>query len=165
MGLSSTVKELNKGAAALGVRVWREAAALPQNATDDLFIVTGGKILLTSIIGRVTIAVVCAGVANTNLVHTPTTGLAAHTDLCAVLDLSAGANGGVDALLTIDGTFANALISDVRLGVDAPSMALLLILQPGVIAVQQTHAAATGSIRWALEYVALDTGAVVRRAA
>lgn len=165
MGFAPTVKQLNKGAAALGVRIVREAAALPQNATGNLFRVTGGKILLTSIVGQVTVEVVCAGAGNTNLIHTPTTGAAVATDLCGVLDLSAGDNGAVDAILTITGTVGDALVSDEKAGSDAPSMsALLLILQPGVIAVQQTHADTTGSIKWVMEYVALDSGAAVKRA-
>ena len=165
MGLAATVKQLDRGAAALGVLVFKEAAALPlSGANDDLFRIAGGKILLTSIIGQVTIAVVCAGVANTKIVYTPTTGLATELDLTAAIDLSAGDNGAEDAILTFDGTIGNPLLTDEKEGVDTPSMATPVILQPGVIAVQQAHAAATGSIKWSMQYVALDVGAVVKKA-
>lgn len=165
MGLGQTVRQLGGGLAALGVRVERPAAAVPQNAVDNLFVVYHGKILLTSIMGQVTVAITSAGNANTKLVHTPTTGAAAQTDLCGVLDLAAGNNGAVDAILTITGTVANALLSDEKDGVDDASLPTLLILQPGTIAVSQSVADGAGSIKWVLQYVALDKYAVVVPAA
>jgi hypothetical protein len=165
MGLGQTIGQLGGGLAALGVRVERPAAAVPQNAVDPLFHVYHGKILLTSIMGQVTVAITSAGNANTKLVHTPTTGLAAQTDLCAVLDLAAGNNGAVDAVLTIDGTVGNPLLSDEKGGVDDASLPVLLILQPGVIGLSQSAADGAGSIKWVLQYVALDKYAVVTVAA
>lgn len=157
MGLGQTVRELGGGLAALGVRVSRLATAIPQNADDNLFIIQHGKILLTSLMGEVTV-IIAGGANNTNLLHTPTTGLAAQTDLCAVLDINADVVG---TQYTIDGTVGNALLDDAGRGEDIASLPVLLILQPGTIAINCAQAAGTGSIEWVLEYVALDQGAKV----
>lgn len=158
MGLGQTVKELGGGLAALGVRVDKPAAAVPQNALDALFVVSYGKILLTSIMGQVT-GVLGGGATNARLVHTPATG---QTNLCGDLVVT---TDPVDTMYSITGTVANAMLEDAGGGVDAATMPILLILQPGTISLITDQAGATGSIKWVLHYVALDKYAVVRPAA
>lgn len=165
MGLSATIKQLDRGAAALGVLVFKEATTVPQGgAQSDLFIIAGGKILLTSIIGQVVVAITATGGNATRLVHTPTTGLETLTPLCADLDTNSGDVGLKDAIWTITGDVTDLLISDEKAGVDDPSMLTnLLILQPGVIALECDDADAAGSVKWSMQYVALDKNTKVKR--
>lgn len=156
--ISQTVKQLGAGLAALGVRVEKPSAAKPDTGTDDLFIVRGGKILLTSLIGQVTVEITNVGVDNMTLQHTPTTGAATAVDLCLLLDI-----GGdiVDTIYIITGAVGAAVTDDAGVGVWMGSMQTnLLILQPGTIAVACTSDE-TGSIKWLLHYIAVDTNAYV----
>jgi hypothetical protein len=156
--ISQTIKQLGGGLAALGVRVEKPSAAKPiSDASDDLFIVRGGKILVTSLIGQVTVLITDVGVDNAKLQHTPTTGAMAAVDICNVLDI-----GGdiVGSIYIITGAAA-AMQNDGGVGVWIASMGTnLLILQPGTISLT-CSGTETGSIKWLLHYIAVDTNAYV----
>lgn len=158
MGLGQTVKQLGGGLAALGVRVNKPAAAIPLNTTDALFVVYYGKILLTSIMGQVTEDINIAGNLS-NLIHNPAAGA---TPLCGTLDITGDL---VDTVYTITGTVGDPMQSDEKAGVEEASLPNLLILQPGTIVLSCANATGTGSIKWVMQYVALDKYAVVRPAA
>jgi len=135
----------------LGFRVTRAAAVLPATS-DDLFTISGGRVMMTQIIGEVTV-VVQTQANDTKLVFNPTA-TGASQDLCAVLDISADAVG---ELYTITGVVADAMRSDLLIG---QGMTNPLILSEGVIelAVADEN---TGSVAWTLYYLPIDDGARV----
>jgi len=139
----------------IGVRVTRAAANLPQGAQAALFTVSGGRIVLTSIVGEVT-TVIQNQLNNTKLVANPTVGN--DVDLCAVANIQ---NDAVGTLYAITGTLADAMTK-------AASGALAhqggwIIVAAGAIELN-CAAANTGQIKWTLHYVPLDEGAVVTAA-
>ena len=125
---------------------------LPATATQNLFVVNGGRIILTGIVGEVT-TVIQTQACNAKLISTPTTGTA--VDLCGVLNISAKEVG---CLFGITGTLATALV-----GANAGATNLLatpIIIPIGVIGLN-TSATNTGAIKWRMTYVALDSAASV----
>lgn len=139
----------------LGTKVDRATAALPQSTTGNLFTVTGGRILLTSIVGEVTTAIQNQA-NNTKLVSTPTTGTA--VDICAVLDIAADEIG---CLYGITGVFSDALV-----GANAgatPIQQRATVVPVGNIKLS-CAASNTGSVKWSMTYIPLDDGASVAAA-
>jgi len=142
-------------ALALGQKVDRATAALPQTTAGTLFTVSGGRIALTSIIGEVT-TVIQTQANNTKLQSVPTTGTT--VDLCAVLDITADEVG---CLYGITGLFSDAMVG-------SNAGATVLPRNPIVIAVGAIKlscaASNTGSVKWSITYVPLDDGASVAAA-
>jgi len=138
--------------ALFGLQVLRATAALPQTAAGSLFAITGGRILLTSIVGEVT-TIIQNQANNTKLQSVPTTGTT--VDICAVLDI---ANKEVGTLFGITGTFATALVG-------ANAGATVIQTNPVVIPIGNIKlncaASNTGAAKWAITYVPLDDGASV----
>lgn len=135
--------------ARLGPVVHRPTANLPQSTAYAIYTVSGGRILLTQIIGEVT-TVIQTQACNTKLVFDPTAA-GSDVDLCAVLDITAKAVG---TLFGITGTLANALQSGLMiLGQATPH-----ILQPGTIKLD-CAASNTGQVKWTARYVPIDVGA------
>jgi hypothetical protein len=131
--------------------VARATATLPQTATDVLYTITGGRILLVSIIGEVT-TVIQTQANNTKLTFNPTA-TGSSTDICANLSTTADAVG---TLYGITGTIANAMTENLLMAVDQGN----LILSEGTI--DLTCASSnTGSVKWDMFYIPLDEGATV----
>jgi len=135
-----------------GVRVDKATAALPQTTTGTLFTVSGGRIILTSIVGEVTTIIQTQANA-TKLIATPTTGTA--VDMCATLDITADEVG---CLYGITGLQTDALI-----GLNAGLTRLPSQLQVIPIGTIKLSCAAsnTGSVKWSMTYIPLDVGASV----
>jgi hypothetical protein len=136
----------------LGVKVDKASATLPASTVQTLFTITGGRILLTSIVGEVT-TIIQAQANATKLVATPTVGTA--VDLCATLDIT---GDEVGCLYGITGTFATAMV-----GANAgatPAQANGIIIPIGTIKLS-CAATNTGATKWSMTYVALDDGASV----
>ena len=123
-------------------------------ATGNLFTISGGMVKIVNIVGYITTAIQ-AQANNTKLVMTPTGGTA--TDLCAVLDLNAAGQYG---LLTITGTFANAMVLTATAGVKAGVQAAPFITSPGVLSLN-CAASNTGVIDWYIEYIPMDIDAKI----
>jgi len=136
----------------LGFRVDRDTEALPQTTDGALFTISGGRVLLVSIVGEVT-TVVQTQANNTKLKFNPTA-TGADQDLCAVLDISADPVGEI---YTITGIVANAMRSDLLIG---QGMTNPLILSEGAIELD-CAASNTGSVQWSMWYYPLDDGATV----
>jgi len=142
----------------LGIRVDRPTATLPQGTAGSIFTITGGKVLMTGIIGEVTTAI--GGANATKLIANPTVATAADTDLCAAVDIN---TCDIGDLLSITGTPADGLLA-----AHAGAVQMLgptgVVLQTGAL---QLHCvgSTTGNIKWSLWYVPLDTGAYVTAAA
>jgi hypothetical protein len=139
----------NLGWDALGVIVDRPASALPQTATANIFTVTGGPVLLLSIIGTVTVEL--GAVANdTKLTF-------GATDICTVVTLNANAVG---TRLSITGTFGDAMLATgalVPLAVQATS----IVLPAGASLLVDCAAAegGAGRVQWTAVYVPLSATA------
>lgn len=138
-----------------GTRVARDTATLPATATGSLFTVTGGRVLITSIVGEVTTAIQAQANA-VKLVATPTTGTV--NDLSGTVDINALAVGG---LLGATGLAGDALVKSTGGGVS--NLRNPIVVAIGAIGLN-TAATNTGSVKWVLTYVALDNGAAVAAA-
>lgn len=138
--------------AQFGNTVSKATAALPQTTTGTLFTVTGGRVLLTSIVGEVT-TVIQTQANNMKLVATPTTGTA--VDICAVLDVSAKEAG---CLFGITGLFSDALV-----GANAGATVTQrnpVVLPIGTLKLS-CSASNTGNVKWICTYIPLDVGAAL----
>jgi hypothetical protein len=140
----------------MGIRVDRATDTLPQTADEALFTISGGRVVLVSLVGEVTTAIQ-AQADNTKVKFNPdATG--ADQDLCAVLDITGDPIG---ELYTISGTVGDAMRSDLLIGNGV--LASPLVLSEGAIELD-CAASNTGSVAWTLVYVPLDDGAYVTAA-
>lgn len=142
----------------VGVKVQRATAALPQTTTSTLFTVSGGKVLITSLVGEVT-TVIQTQADNTKLTFDPTDA-GATQDLCAVLDITADAVG---TCYSLTGTPATAMQDALNFLPSNKVLAQPLVLKPGSILLD-CAASNTGSVKWDLCYIPLDSGASVAAA-
>jgi hypothetical protein len=163
----SRLKELYEGKKQIGQKVAKDGVVPAATGTDDLFVVSGGRVRLVELLGQVTVLVdVAAHTAiNIKLTHTPTTGALAPVDMCAVLNC---ATDDVDTLYSIPGG-GGAMVDDARAGVAVPSFGTnQLDLQPGTVKLDLTDAGGiggcAGEIVWTLFYVPIDDGAVITAA-
>lgn len=136
----------------LGTKVSKAAGASIANGETSIFTITGGRVLVTCILGYVTI-VVQGQTTNIKVVYDPTTA-GADTDLCAVVDCNAAAVGSYIALT---GTIASAAVIGL---LRANLQATPFILEAGAIH-QNSSAASTGAISWDLWYFPIDSGATI----
>jgi hypothetical protein len=136
----------------LGIFLARTTSALPQSTTASLFTITGGPILLTSIVGTVTTQIQ-AQATTYKLTANHATGV--DVDLCSTLDLTGKAVG---TLLGITGTFATALVG-------AGAGATVIPVQPVLVNVgtidATTVASSTGAIQWTITYIPWAANAAV----
>jgi hypothetical protein len=141
----------------LGGRVSRAAALLPATAYGALFTVAGGKVLITSLVGEV--VVVMPATTNTvKVVGTPTAGTA--VDWCTA---TSTASKEVGSVITLPGAQASALTVN-NAGAGNPISPTGQVAQIGTIGVTTSGTAATGTVKWTLTYVPLESGASVTAA-
>ncbi len=140
----------------LGFRVEKAEGATVANGETTLFTIGTGRVLITQIVGEVTTVIQTQATA-VKLVYDPTAA-GSDVDLCATLDLTADPTG---ELYSITGDLSVALIS-LRNVIESDAMMEKrgIILGPGDIH-QNSGAAATGGIKWALWYIPIDDGANV----
>lgn len=154
---------LMKGAAfrsqALGLVVTRATATTGLlGATATLFTVTGGRVIVTSLVGELTVATgATASVAK--LLSTPTTGSA--VDLTSTTSV---ASKEIGAKITPAATLGGAL-SVTNAGAGFVALGTGFIIPIGSIQLN-TSADPTGggSAKWSLTYFPLDDGAAVAAA-
>jgi len=133
-------------------RMCPRAAANHINATTPYFTVSGGRILVTGLVGLITIA---SGANACSWTSTPTIGTASV--ICAALDINPALVGDS---LTITGLAADAMIYGGAGGLGM--MARRIVVNVGTI--DFIAAAADGASSWVLFYVPLDDGGLVRAA-
>ena len=125
--------------------------------TGSLFLVTVGRVLITSLIGICT----TVGQSQANaikLTATPTTGTA--NDMCATLDVNAAEAG---SMFSLDGVLATALQGAVNKSGAVGLMSKYVVV--GIGAITLTAAATnTGAISWTATWIPLDAGAVLASA-
>src|SRR4051794_7652295 len=137
----------------LGNRVLRTAAVLPATATGHIFTVSGGRIVVTSLVGECT--TICDSTATTlKVTSTPTTGTA--VDLTSATAITSKEVGALASLpLTLGGALnvQNAGAAEVpgALGFVVPIGNIDLI----------TSATNTGAFKWSLTWIPYDDAGTV----
>jgi len=127
-------------------------AALPQTAAATIATISGGLVLVLAILGKVN--TIIGAVANATKLKATATGLTA-VDLCATVELNAAA---AQALLTITGTVANAMIKNTN--INCIFQATPQIIAPGVIAVDCAgNDGGTGRVQWTFLWTPIDPAA------
>ncbi|HZN70571.1 MAG TPA: hypothetical protein VFC00_02640 [Micromonosporaceae bacterium] len=156
---------LNPGGAFLkaqfGFKVTK-ATGVVINGEDPLFTIAGGKVLVTGILGFVTV-VIGSTVSNLKLVFDPTA-TGADFDLCTATAITSDA---VEQQYTIAGTVESvgALLVAGAVGQCNPFFTDPLSLTPGQIHQNLSADPVGGEITWNLWYLPLDDGASVSAAA
>lgn len=141
--------------AVTGVLVSRATATLPQTATGNIFTISGGRVKLIQIIGEVT-TIIQNQACTAKLSCNPTVGAAA--DICGAVAIT---NDAVGTLYGITGAVADGLV--VTSHAYLVSQAAPLFLPAGVITLT-TSASNTGSVKWDVLYVPIDSGASIEAA-
>lgn len=142
-----------------GVRVENSAGkTVPQNATSTIFTVAGGRVLVTSLTGKVT-TVIGGTTPALKIVATPTTGTA--NDLCTAGTITGDEVGTQYSLPGPTGSALNISGSGSG-GVTGQTAPVVVVT--GTIGANDSAADATGAIQWTLTYVPLDDGATVTAA-
>ena len=134
-----------------GTKVEKAAATLPATAYGSLFTISGGRVIVTGIVGEVT--TICSATAtNLKLTATPTTGTAVDvaTDV-AIANKEVGCLFGVSA-------YGSALVASNAGATAIPQTPFVVPI--GTLGLT-TSATNTGAAKWALTYVPLDDGAAV----
>jgi hypothetical protein len=136
-----------------GTKVDKTAAVLPAGAAGTIFTVSGGRVIVTGIVGECT--TVCDGTATTlKITSTPTTGTA--VDLTSTTAIT---SKEVGALVSLPLTLGGALVVNNAGAAEVPG-ALQFVVPIGTIQIT-TSATNTGAFKWSLTYVPLDDGASV----
>lgn len=141
------------GSARLGYQVLHPTSTVPAAQAYNLFTVVTGNVLVTSLVGLVTVQI-GAGANVGRMGSDPTVGVIVYWDTGADLN---GALVGTMIATTGDVAVAAALGQSVIGEMVQPQ-----VTKPGVITI--TMAAATagaGSLSWVLYYIPLEAGAYV----
>jgi len=141
-------------AAGLGRKVDRATSTLPATGDLSIFTVSGGRIILTSLLGEVTVAIQAQANA-IKVKSVPTTGTA--KDLSATLDINAFEVG---ALISLDGTALSTTLSGTNAGGALALRGVGIFVPIGAIK-YNTAATNTGSIKWSMTYIPYDDLATV----
>lgn len=161
----------------LGVRATK-SAGLTQNAATDLFDVTGGKVVLTSLVGVVTTAIANTASLTAKLQHTPSGGSAG--DLCAATGIT---NDGVGTIYSLVSGVATDLMSIQSVSSladsdgsqvpasEVPNVTFAQILRNPIVIPAGTisvlcsnHSPGTGVIAWTATYIPYDNGSAMAAA-
>ncbi len=134
----------------LGIPLFRPATTLPQTTAFAIFNIVGGRVLLTSIVGDITI--ILGAVGNMGLEENPTVGT---TELiCATV--AAGTYAAGDAM-GITGVAADAMLPALTGGV--PGMTTKgVILRVGTLD-WRLSGSSTGEMSWKITFIPIDDGA------
>jgi hypothetical protein len=132
-----------------GPTAFRAAATLPATATQTLFTIAGGNVLITSIVGQVTTA---TGATVTNLkLNASNTAAGTNVDLCSNVAVTSLAVGTLYSVPVLG--------SAATVGV-AVAQNNEIVLGSGAIRAI-TDATNTGAMKWYVNYISLDPGAYV----
>jgi hypothetical protein len=151
--------------ASLGAQAVKGPLTNPQTGSSDIFTVTGGLVLITSIVGLVT--TVQGATANSfNLTYTKASGSA--VDLCAATVCTSDAAG---TLYSITGVAADLLSAQKVTGTEIPTVTFVNVFAgcKGIVVptgTMQLKASGnnTGATKWYVTYLPLDDGAALAAA-
>lgn len=136
----------------LGIRVDRASATLPATTTTSYYTITGGRVLVTLLLGQVT-TIVQTQANNAKWTAVPTVG--SNVDVCAAKDITALEAGG---LLVVNGTAATALTQANAGSIIAGTVPFIVAAGVLKFACDATN---TGATKWSLFYLPIDDGAFV----
>jgi hypothetical protein len=138
-----------------GVQVVKASQVLPQTATANLATVSGGAVLITSMVGLVTVAL-GATATNLSLGATPTIGTANNSGIASAIAVASKEAGTWMVPLVsagVGGTLAVGSNAGAAVFLPTP------FVVPSGFITWTTSASDTGQMRWYFTYVALDNGA------
>lgn len=139
-----------------GIRVDRATAVTPATTHTAYFTISGGRIILTALVGEVTVA--GDGTASSlKWASYPTTG--SSGDLCAATAITSKEIG---TLLGITGLVTDAML--VANAFYTPIMYRQQVIPIGALHLDASGSNGTASIKWSLFYIPLDDGASVAAA-
>jgi hypothetical protein len=143
-----------------GLIVQEPAKNIPQTTFSNIFTVSGGRVLLTTLVGQVT--TVIGGTATTLSVGvTPTGGSLVAAAIATASTITGLALGALVSVVNPVGALVVGTASGVlAIGGSSIDDASCLLVAPGVINIS-TSANNTGAMSWACTYVPYDVGAVV----
>jgi len=141
-----------------GIRVDRATDTLPQTATEAIFNITVGRVLVVGLVGKVTTAIAAGTTPDLKLIYNPT---AAGTsfDLCTAVSIASDAVGQT-YYIAGDVATPGALLVGGSVGQANPVFAKPLLLDLGDIEINMDESV-TGSVSWSLIYVPWDADAAV----
>jgi hypothetical protein len=158
-----------------GLRVQRGPTTLVQNTGTDLFTVTGGKVVITGIIGEVTTLIANTASLAIRLQHTPSGGSAA--DLSGATVVTADAVGTLYSLTSGVATDLLSVQSVSAIGgtpvaaSEIPNVTFThllwrsIVVRAGTVRVLvSNHDPGSGAVKWTMLYAPLDDGAVAAAA-
>lgn len=139
-------------------QVVQKATGTVANGETPLFTIAGGKVLVTGILGFVTVAI-GANATNAKLVFDPTA-TGSDFDLCTATAITSDA---VEQQYTIAGTVESvgALLVAGAVGQCNPFFTDPLSLTPGQLHQNLSADPSGGEITWRLWYLPIDTGASI----
>jgi hypothetical protein len=169
MPVSPAAAAAQKYAETYGAVVTGGPKTLPASGSGDIFTVSGGRVIITSLTGVVT-TIIQAQATTLSVGNKPTGGSSSTASFCATLDLTGKPVGTTlavpqakaSALISsgADGTVLwNGATSSAGQGIPVTSGGLLIV-PAGSIQVT-TVATSTGAIQWTCTYVPYDVGAFV----
>lgn len=141
----------------LGIQVIRATSALPATTDLTLFTVTGGRVVVTSVVGVVT-TIIQAQANAVKLKSVPTTGTS--KDISGTLDVNAFEVGG---LISLDGTTLSTALSGTNAGAALVGRGAGILVPIGSVKLN-TAATNTGAVQWTITYYPYDSGAAVQAA-
>lgn len=141
-----------------GILVSRAAATLPATTSQNIFTISGGRVLLLALVGEVT-TIIQAQSTTVKVTSTPTTGSAIDMS-AATTDINALEVGGRITLANPPAA-ATAL---VKTNAGYTNLQGVHTVVPAGTISYTTGATSTGALKWDLLYVPLDTGASVAAA-
>jgi hypothetical protein len=153
--------------ASFGFLVTGGAKTLPASGSGDIFAVSNGRVIITSLTGVVS-TVIQSQATTLSVGNKPTGGASATATLCATADLNGkpvGTSLAVPAAkasaLIVSGADGTVVFNGSSGGQGIPvSSGGLAIVPAGTIQVT-TVATSTGAIIWSVTYVPYDVGATV----
>lgn len=132
-----------------------KATGLLVNGTTTLFTIAGGRVVITSIVGRVTV-VIGSTVSNAKLVYNPTAA-GTSVDLCTAVAITSDAVEQTYTLATTHSTAApGALIVAGDVGNASGVLAFPEILQTGTIEQNLSADPVGGQITWTVTWYPYD---------
>lgn len=140
----------------LGVAVSRSAAVLPATTQAAIFTISGGRVLITSLIGTFTVAG-SATATTLKITGNPTSGT--DVDLATA---TAVTSKEVGSIITLPAAAGGAVVVTNAGGALVP-LGSGLVLNAGTLDIV-TSATNTGQVKWDLTYVPIDAGASVSAA-
>jgi hypothetical protein len=155
---------------AYGAVVTGAAKTLPASTSGDIFLVTGGRVVVTSLTGVVS-TVIQAQATTLSVGNKPTGGSSATATLCATADVNAKPVGTSLAVpqakasaLMVSGADGTLLWNTTAGAQGVPFVSGGIALVPAGSIQVTTVATSTGAIVWTVTYVPYDVGAVVTAA-